>query len=328
VVVCLGEVLIDFVAADADRPLEVATTFIRAAGGAPANVAVGLVRLGSRAAFVGKIAQDAFGQSLREALTAEGVDVRGLVSDAAARTPLVFVGPDGTGGRRFIFYHDGMADTLLRPDELAAGRELIAHAAAFHFGSVTLAAEPGARATLEAVRWARRCGCLVSFDPNVRLEVWRSEHQALEAILECLQLVDLVKVSADEVQFLTGTADVPEACRRLRSHGPTLAVATLGGDGCYFDAGACSGSVAGVSVPSVDALGAGDAFMAGLLACTTARPGRRVLEDEQALVAGLRFANAVGAITTTRYGAIPALPTRSEVERLVSGVWGESARAL
>lgn len=315
-VVCLGELLFDFVALEDSVRLEQATTFHRAPGGAPANVAVALTRLGTRASFVGKIGGDAFGRSLRQTLAGEGVDLRGLVEDSAARTPLAFVGSDGLGGRSFVFYHDGMADTLLRPDEV--NRDLIAGARVFHFGSVTLAAEPSASATLAAARCAHDSGCLVSFDPNVRLELWDSPRRALECIVNALHMVDVVKVSSDELEFLTGTSDPVQACQRLREHGPALAVVTLGSDGCYFDAATCSGRVPGVSVTAVDSLGAGDAFVAGLLAGLSARGDTGVCDDPEALIRTLRFANAVGALTTTRYGAIPALPTRADVEHLLT----------
>src|SRR5438445_6739436 len=167
-VVTLGEVLIDFVPLDFEGPIELAPTFHRAAGGAPANVAVALARLGVDVAFIGKVGGDAFGHSLRAILTTEGVDVRGAVESPTAQTALAFVGSDGRGGREFVFYHRGMADTLLRAEEV--DRELIANARIFHFGSVTLAAEPGRAATASAAQWAREAGCLVSFDPNVRLE--------------------------------------------------------------------------------------------------------------------------------------------------------------
>jgi fructokinase len=317
-VVCLGEALIDFVAVDTDRPLGSASTFIRAPGGAPANVAVALTRLGTRAGFVGKIAKDVFGQFLRNTLAEEGVDLRGLIEDDATRTPLAFVGSDGNGGRAFVFYHDGMADTSLRIDELSGIRELLAHARLFHFGSVTLSAEPGASATITAANWARQSGCIVSFDPNVRLEVWSSPARARQAIVEALRLVDVVKASSDELEFLTGTIDPAEACRELRNYGPRLAVVTLGPDGCYYDAGSSCGCVPGVAVKSVDTLGAGDAFVGGLLAGLV-RSADGVLEDAPALMRLLQFANAVGAITTTRFGAIPALPTHDEVEALLSG---------
>ncbi len=315
-VVCLGEVLIDFVARDSELPLQRATTFHKAAGGAPANVAAGLARLGITVAFIGKVGGDAFGQSLRETLATEGVAVRGLVEAPTARTALAFVGSDGHGGREFVFYHRGMADTLLRPEEV--DRELIANTRIFHFGSVTLATEPSRTATAAAARWAREAGCLVSFDPNVRLEVWDSPRHARDSMIDTLRVVDVVKVSSDELDFLTGTSEPAEACRVLREHGPAVAIVTLGGGGCYYQTVSSAGHVPGITVAAVDSLGAGDAFVAGVLACLSAYSDRNELCAETTLVPALRFANAVGAITTTRYGAIPALPTRAQVEALLA----------
>ena len=314
-VVCLGEVLVDFVALDADVPVEVARTFRRAPGGAPANVAVALSRLDTTAAFLGKVGDDAFGRSLRQTLSAEGVDVRGLVEDPTARTALAFVGSDRSGGRTFVFYHAGMADTLLRPDEI--DRELIAHAAIFHFGSVTLASAPSADATLSAAQFARQHGCLVSFDPNVRLELWDSPLRAHKAIVDGLRLSDVVKLSSDELEFVTGTTDPRQASARLRVHGPKMVVLTLGSDGCYFSMERASGRVPGVPVDVVDTLGAGDAFVAGLLAGLAAESPVQLMADESAMYEALRFANAVGALTTTQYGAIPALPRRAQVEQVL-----------
>jgi len=208
-----------------------------------------------------------------------------------------------------------MADTLLRPEEV--DRELIAHARIFHFGSVTLAAEPSRAATAAAAQWAHEAGCLVSFDPNVRLEVWDSPRHALDSMIDTLRVVDIVKVSSDELTFLTGTSDPAEACRTLRDHGPTVAIVTLGGGGCYYQTVSASGHVPGIAVESVDSLGAGDAFVAGVLACLSAYADRDDVCVEATLVPALRFANAVGAITTTRYGAIPALPTRTQVQALL-----------
>jgi len=315
-VASLGEVLIDFVALETDVPLQVASTFHRAAGGAPANVAVALARLGTASAFLGKVGGDAFGRSLRQMLDSEGVDVRGLLEDPAARTALAFVGSDGDGGRRFVFYHDGMADTLLRPDEV--DRQLIANAHVFHFGSVTLAAEPSRSATLAAAHLARQSGCLVSFDPNVRLELWDSPKRARDAILETLGVADTVKVSGDEIEFLTGSLDPAQACDRLRERGPALAVVTLGQGGCYYASAGSSGYVPGVAVTPIDSLGAGDAFVGGMLAGLAARPEVVSAPDAQSLSSILSFANAVGALATTRRGAIPALPTRAEVEQLLT----------
>jgi fructokinase len=314
-VVCLGEVLTDFVAIDSGLPLRLATNFHRAAGGAPANVAVALARLGIDVAFMGKVGGDAFGHSLQEVLTTEGVDVRGLVEAPTAQTALAFVGSDANGGREFVFYHQGTADTLLGPGEVDP--DLIANARIFHFGSVTLAAEPSRTATRAAAQWAHEQRCLVSFDPNVRLEVWDSAQHARDSMLDVLSVVDVVKVSADELAFLAGTSDAADACCVLRERGPELAVVTLGGGGCYYQTAGASGHVSGIPVDSVDTLGAGDAFVAGLLACLSAHPPATDLGDEALLVPALRFANAVGAITTTHYGAIPALPTRAQVEALL-----------
>ena len=132
--------------------------------------------------------------------------------------------------------------------------------------------------------------------------------RGFEVAYETLRVVDVVKVSSDELAFLTGTSDVADACRVLRDHGPSLAIVTLGGGGCYYQTASTSGQVSGIRVEAVDSLGAGDAFVAGLLACLSAQPDRRIVDDETLLVPALRFANAVGAITTTCYGAIPALP--------------------
>jgi fructokinase len=313
-VVCLGEVLIDLIAADGKQPLERSSTFHMAPGGAPANVAVALARLGTTVAFIGKVADDAFGRVLCETLAREQVDVRALATAPGARTALAFVGSDGNAGRRFVFYHDRTADTQLEAHEL--DRAVVERARIFHFGSVTLSAEPSRTATLAAARWAQDCGRMVSFDPNVRLEVWPSEQLARETILEAMRLADVVKVSSDELEFLTGTSNVRNACRRLRARGPSLAVVTEGEGGSFYQTARSSGHIAGIRVDVVDTLGAGDAFMAGLLACLAGVPASS-LADESALPSALRFANAVGAITTTGYGAIPALPKRVQVEALL-----------
>jgi fructokinase len=315
-VVCQGELLVDLLAVGPDQTIDEATTFQKAPGGAPANVAVGLARLGTRTGFIGKVSSDAFGRFLRTTLEADGVDVRGLVADPDARTPLAFVGLDGARGRSFIFYHRGMADTILRPEEVDA--ELIGHARAFHFGSVSLSAEPGRSATLTGARIARARGCLVSFDPNVRLELWDSPEEARAAIHAALPMADVAKVSADETQLLFGTDDPADACRAIRAVGPTLAIVTLGPDGSYFQAGDLEGHVPGFAVTAVDPTGAGDAFVACLLSeLVAAGATPDIAHDEAALTAAIRFANAGGALATTAYGAIPSLPNRREVQALV-----------
>jgi fructokinase len=212
-VVCLGEALIDFVAVDAD--LGASSTFIRAAGAAPANVAVALTTPGNAGWLLRQVVERLLWTVPARNARQGRCGFTRLVVDDVARTPLAFVGSDGNGGRAFVFYHQGMADTRLEIDELAVTRELIAHARVFHFGSVTLADEPGAGATLHAAECARANGCIVSFDPNVRLEVWRSPEHARRTIVAAIALADVVKVSNDELEFLAATTDPVEACRKI-----------------------------------------------------------------------------------------------------------------
>ena len=301
---CLGEVLTDFVALDVD----VATAskrriFTKLQVARRPTWRSALARLGAVSHSSARWAVTRSADALRETLAAEGVDVRGLLAAPAARTALAFVGSDGHGGREFVFYHHGMADTLLHADEV--DRELIAHAGIFHFGSVTLAAEPSRAATSAAARWAHERGCLVSFDPNVRLEVWDSPRQALDAILEMLGVVDVVKVSADELAFLTGTSDPVDACRILRGARTERRYCHAGRRRLLLPDRQLIRPCARHSRGSVDSLGAGDAFMAGVLACLATQPASNKLGDAARLEPALHFANAVGAITTTRYGAIP-----------------------
>jgi fructokinase len=315
-IVCLGELLLDFVAIDSDGSIEAATTFRKAPGGAPANVAVGASRLGVATGFIGKISDDAFGRYLRQTLVAEGIDVRNLIVDSRARTPLAFVGPEPGGGRTWIFYHRGLADTNLRTEELDL--ELISRARVFHFGAVGLAAEPGRSATIAAARAAADRGCIVSFDPNVRLELWDSAEEARHWILEALPLAEVLKVSRDEVAFLTEIDEPDRAAAVLQRAGPPLVVVTLGAAGAYLRAGSSEATVAGFDVDAVDPTGAGDAFVAGLLARLVEGaewPGERPPDE---LRDAVRFANAAAALSTTQVGAIPSMPRLEAVRALLN----------
>jgi fructokinase len=319
-IVSQGELLLDFVAVGSEQSIERASTFQRAAGGAPANVAVGVSRLGVSAGFIGKVSDDAFGRSLRDVLVAERVDVRGLVVDPLARTPLAFVGQEAAGGRTWIFYHRGLADTTMRPDEVDVG--LIGNARVFHFGSVGLAAEPGRSATLTAARAAADRGCIVSFDPNVRLELWDSPDDARRWILDTLPLAEVLKVSADEIAFLTERDDPADAAATLMRSGPALVVVTLGSAGAYVRSRAGEAKVPGFQVEAIDPTGAGDAFVAALLTRLIEGdvwPSDRPMDE---LVAAVRFANAAAALSTTRVGAIPSLPTLDEVKALFGTTGG------
>lgn len=310
-VVCLGEALIDFVADTSGVSLVDCPGFRKAAGGAPANVAVGLARLGVPARFLGKVGEDPFGHFLARTFSEAGVDVTGLRFDPEARTGLAFVSLQADGERDFTFYRHPSADMRLTPAEI--DRASFEDAALFHFGSITLITEPSRSATLAAIEAARTAGCIVSYDPNLRLPLWPGAEAARRAMLAVMPVADVVKVSDEEAAFLHG--DIESCARALLAQGPRLVLVTLGADGCRYFTASGEGHVPGFAVDAVDTTGAGDGFVAGLLA-HLAEGGAFPL-PEPALQQALRFANAVGALTCTKKGAIPSLPTRAEVEVLI-----------
>jgi fructokinase len=311
-VVCLGEALIDFVADVSDVSLIDCPGFRKAPGGAPANVAVGLARLGVPVRFIGKVGDDPFGHFLEQTLAGAGVDTRGMRFDPEARTGLAFVALRADGEREFTFFRHPSADMRLHPSEIDPA--LFAGARLFHFGSITLITEPSRSATFAAVKAARAAGCAISYDPNLRLPLWPGAEEARREMLAAMPVADVVKVSDDEAVFLHGD---PERCAEaLLAQGPRLVLVTRGAAGCdYFTAAGARGHVAGFSVTAIDTTGAGDGFVAGLLAHLPALGGAPLPEEELREI--LRFANAVGALTCTQKGAIPALPTPAAVAALL-----------
>jgi len=314
-VVTFGELLIDFVSTESGVSLVEAPAFVKAAGGAPANVAVGLARLGVSTGFMGKVGDDDFGHFLAQTLAENSVDVSALLFSDEARTALAFVSLGADGERDFMFYRHPSADMLIRPEEI--DRAYIGSAKAFHYGSISLISEPSRSATLAAVECAREHGLLISYDPNLRLALWPSAEAAREGMLAGWPFAHVTKVSREELAFLSGQNDPTTAARQLWHEQLRLLVITNGPDGCGYVTANAQGHVPGYQVETVDTTGAGDGFVAGLLAGLLANESawERVLDLEETL----RFANAVGALTTTRRGAIPALPTRHAVEALMKG---------
>lgn len=318
-VICCGEMLIDFVSTVRGVGLGDAPAFEKAPGGAPANVAVGLARLGVSSGFLGKVGEDDFGRYLQAVLEENGVDTRRMLFTGEARTALAFVSLREDGEREFLFYRHPSADMLFSPEEIAP--PYIAAARVFHFGSITLGAEPSRTATLGAVQVARNNSLFISYDPNLRLNLWESAEAAREGIMLGWPHANLIKISEEEARFLGGTGDVEAAVRGLWHDELQLLVVTQDTRGSTFYTADSSRHVPGFAVNTVDTTGAGDSFLAALLS--------KLLPNLDALRAGLlntpeleqalRFANAAGALTTTRRGAIPALPTLSEIEALVSG---------
>ena len=308
-VVCLGELLIDFVPTVTGTSLIDAPAFKKAPGGAPANVAVGLARLGVPSAFMGKVGDDPFGHFLAQTLAEAGVEIGPLRFTDRARTALAFVSLRADGEREFMFYRHPSADMLFTPDEV--DRAALGAARALHYGSISLIGEPSRSATLHAIAVAREAGCLISCDPNLRLALWADREAAGDGLRLAIAEAEVVKISDEELRFLTGSDDPAAARRQLWHDRLALMVVTLGSAGCVYFTPQCEGVVVGFGVAAVDATGAGDGFVAGLLQGLIAE--RALVGDEGRLRELCRFANAVGAITTTERGAIPALPTRERV---------------
>ncbi|KAK4719679.1 hypothetical protein R3W88_018017 [Solanum pinnatisectum] len=315
-IVSFGEMLIDFVPTVSGVSLAEAPGFLKAPGGAPANVAIAVTRLGGKSAFVGKLGDDEFGQMLAGILKTNGVQAEGINFDKGARTALAFVTLRADGEREFMFYRNPSADMLLTPDEL--NLDLIRSAKVFHYGSISLIVEPCRSAHLKAMEVAKEAGALLSYDPNLRLPLWSSEEEARKQIKSIWNYADVIKVSDVELEFLTGSNKIDdESAMSLWHPNLKLLLVTLGEKGCNYYTKKFHGSVGGFHVKTVDTTGAGDSFVGALL--TKIVDDQAILEDEARLKEVLRFSCACGAITTTKKGAIPALPTESEALTLLKG---------
>lgn len=313
-VISHGELLIDFVSTVNGMSLVEAPSFLKAPGGAPANVAVGLARLGVLAGFMGQVGDDAFGHFLTQTLRENSVDVTALRFSREARTMLAFVSLRVDGERDFMFYRHPSADILYRPEDV--DEAYVRSAQAFHFGTISLISEPARSATLHAVKIAREAGLLISFDPNLRLNLWPDAKAARDAMRLGWLLAHVIKVSEDELAFVGETADLTEAACKLWHTDLRILIVTRGKAGCRYVTSAFSGEVPGFNVTVTDTTGAGDGFVAGLLKGLLAQPNAHT--DENRVRAICRYANAVGALATTRRGAIPALPTVEQVEDFLS----------
>lgn len=317
-VVCMGELLIDFVALEGGVTVGEASGFQKAPGGAPANVAVAIKRLGIESAFITQVGDDPFGHYLVGVLENEGIDVSGIRFSQEARTMLAFVSLAPNGERSFNFYRHPSADMLLRPEDIA--RDVIEQSDLFHFGSITLISSPAKEATLSAVDYAREQGKLIAYDPNLRLALWENEEVARSGMRVGLEYAHIVKISDEEAYLVLEEGEtVADLFRKFPQL--ELVMMTRGGDGCviHLKDGRTHEHL-GYKVTSVDTTGAGDTFMAGIIV--------GVLEqlDENRDFSNLDFdtilklANAGGAIATTGRGAIPSLPSRAELDAFLKSV--------
>lgn len=307
-ITAVGEILIDLTQSGTNE-LGI-PVFAANPGGAPANLAVAASRLGASSAFIGKVGADSYGTFLRNTLIENNVDVSGMVVDQVNRTTLAVVAVDKTGERTFSFYRDPSADVNLRAEEIS--EEQLKNTRFLHFGSVSLTTDPARTATLYAAETAKKHGAIISYDPNYRASLWSDEATAIQRMLEPLPMVDVLKVSDEELPLLTGTEDLAEGSAMLAAKGIRLVLVTLGANGAYYRFGAHTGHIPGVKVKVGDTNGAGDTFFGATLAQLAKLENLDALTPET-LESILTVSNRAAAITTSRHGAIPAMPTAEEV---------------
>ncbi len=327
-VLCLGEMLIDFTSASVSA--SGSRLFEQNAGGAPANVACALSRLGSTAFFCGKVGKDMFGDYLKVILQSEGVDPGFLVQDDEAPTTLAFVSLQDNGEREFSFVRNPGADTRLEYRDVPL--EVLRNASVLHFGTLSLTHEPSAGTLIKAIDVARENGVLTSIDINLRPDLWSDLDQAYASIHGILPKCDLVKMSYEELLFtVEGTNGSTSGDVRTRAEavlkrypGVLLLAVTMGGEGSQVFYRSEAGSQASsICVPAhrvtvVDSTGAGDSYVAGLLHSILNHSSfPAFLSSSTAVQDAVEFASAAAALSVTKRGAIAAMPYAEEVQEQI-----------
>ena len=322
-VVCIGELLVEFVSTTNNVPLSESLGFIKAPGGAPANVAVAIQKLGLNARFIGKVGHDPFGRYLEDSLRDTGVDTSCLAVDPQSRTTAVFVAVWDDGHKDLCFYRNPGADMLLNVNDIA--EEILTDARCFHFGTVSLIHEPAASAQRKALSIAREHGLMLSFDPNYRATLWPDAATANRTIFSEFRNCHLAKISMEEWEVATGHRELDRGIKAVLDQGVELLVISRGEYGSMATNGSYLIELPAFPVKVVETTGAGDGFMAGMiikLLPEREKVGSLAKVDESIVRDALNFAGAVGALTCTQRGAIPALPSYAAVSSFLSSLEG------
>lgn len=306
-VAAIGELLIDFVPQQKGCALREVTHFERVAGGAPANVVTAVSRLGGSGVMISQVGEDAFGEHIIDVLRANGVDTHYVYKTRRANTGLAFVSLDATGNREFSFFRNPSADLFLSPEQIVP--EIMADCAVLHFCSVDLVDWPVRQAHRRAIELAQQAGMIISFDPNVRLPLWDSPAECREAIRDFLSYANIVKLSDDELEFVTGCRDEHEAADKLFAGNCRLLLITKGGDGSSVYTPHAEVHRPALEAHVVDTTGAGDSF-AGSFLFQLVRD-KVELDDlaslpEDTLGGYLDFSAKYAALTVAHKGAVMA----------------------
>ena len=311
-VIALGELLIDFTMNGQSEQGN--NMFEACPGGAPCNVLALLNKMGKKTAFIGKVGKDQFGALLRDTITEAGIDASNLMVDENVNTTLAFVHTFPDGDREFSFYRNPGADMMLTADEV--NPEVVKDTKVFHFGTLSMTHEGVREATKKAVETTKANGCLVSFDPNLRPPLWSSLDLAKEQMEYGFGKCDILKISDNEIQFVSGKEDYDEGIAYLQeTYNIPLILLTMGKDGSRAYYKGMRVERPGFSVKAIETTGAGDTFCGSSLNYLVDHDFENLTEEQ--LGEMLTFANAAAALVTTKKGAIKAMPVKEEVLELI-----------
>lgn len=307
-VVALGELLIDFTTQSIDS--DGYPTMAAHPGGAPANFLAAIAKFGGKVGMLGKVGTDTFGKLLTNTLRGAGIETKGLVAADDVFTTLAFVTLDENGDREFAFARKPGADTQLRWEEIDPA--MLAESRVFHFGSLSCTDEPARTATQKAAAYARAHGRLVTYDPNYRAPLWKTEQEAREQILWGLSQADIVKISDEETQFLWDCSP-EEGAERVLALGAKLVMVTLGPKGCLLKNKQADFSCGCPKVHPIDTTGAGDIFGGSAVSrfLELGKAPEALTRDDLAYMA--RYAAAAASLSTEASGAIPSIPKKEAV---------------
>ena len=319
-IISIGEALIDFIPNEKGVALKDVSNFLRVTGGAPLNVAATVAKLGGSSVILTKLGIDGFADHILEEVKNLGVDVSKVLRTKEANTALAFVSLKEDGERDFSFYRNPSADMLLNSDEIE--EDTFKDGGILHFCSVSLIDAPIKNAHRKAIEFAKKNNCIISFDPNVRLPLWETPEGCRKAILEFLPLANIVKISDEELEFITGIEDEREALKFLFKGDIEVVIYTKGINGAEFITKENSVFAPSFKVVAQDTTGAGDSFIGSFLyqiADKSFSLNELVELEEEKIKNMLTFCNATAALTVCKKGAIGALPSKNDVLELIKG---------